>query len=247
MNIFDLDKNSLPEQVQKNKENIATLMTDPTTKQYVDDQDAIMLQDAKDYADAGLALKQDKLTTSSVNDGAIEKNIGFDTDGNIVKQAPSTPTITASDVDSETATAGQFLAADGNGGASWQTVGGGGGISLTTLWTGSATSIPFTSLSDSVSNYKLIKISGLVGNDTTLTWSITIDMSNYVNVNAFIPVVAYEYTGGKPHFYNVPLMVATAISPPAFDCSSEGLNITNAAQPALYSPTIKITNIIGIN
>ena len=121
MNIFDLDKNSLPEQVQKNKENIATLMTDPTTKQYVDNQDAIMLQDAKDYADAGLALKQDKLTTSSVNDGTIEKNIGFDTDGNIVKQVPSTPTITAGDIDSGTSTAGQVLTSDGNGAAAWQT------------------------------------------------------------------------------------------------------------------------------
>ena len=158
MNIFDLDKNSLPEQVQINKENIATLMTDPTTKQYVDDQDAATLQLAKDYADnaddivsryirnnyvyllsvinpfidtltydvddlvayradsdspymfyrchtavtiAGswtgvtnweqvklqdlLALKQDNLTTTSVPNGTLDKSIGFDTDGNLVK------------------------------------------------------------------------------------------------------------------------------------------------------------------
>ena len=158
MNIFDLDKNSLPEQVQINKENIATLMTDPTTKQYVDDQDAATLQSAKDYTDNHMvnaghitsgASVAGKVLTSNGDSTASWKNPTVDTidagtstsgqviasngDGTASWQTPST-TITASDVDSETATAGQVLAADGNGGASWQNAGGGG---LNLKWEGS--------------------------------------------------------------------------------------------------------------
>ena len=193
MNIFDLDKNSLPEQVQINKENIATLMTDPTTKQYVDDQDAIVLQDAKDYADTKDALKQDKLTTSSVNDGTIEKNIGFDTDGNLVKQTPST-TITAADVDSETATAGQVLAADGNGGASWQNASS-GGITFTLLWSGSAvgnTGVSVSSLADSLSNYPAVLVRVHVNANANADVFIKLDSSN-LGTSRFM---GYYYSGG---------------------------------------------------
>ena len=145
MNIFDLDKNSLPEQVQINKENIATLMTDPTTKQYVDDQDAATLQSAKDYTDnhivnaghitsgasvAGKVLTSNGDSTTSWKNPTVDTiDAGTSTSGQVIAsngdgtaswQTPST-TITASDVDSEAATAGQVLTADGNGDAAWQT------------------------------------------------------------------------------------------------------------------------------
>lgn len=230
MNIFDLDKNSLPEQVQINKENIAALMADPTTKQYVDEQDAATLQTAKDYADnadgivlryirnnyvyllsvispfldtltydvddlvayradsdspymfyrchtavtiAGnwtgitnweqvklqdlLALKQKQLTTASVPDGTLDKSIGFDSNGDLVKGAAGSTTVTAADIDSETATAGQVLQADGNGGASWQNAGG----SETLIWSGSSSCtdqnvIPFNSLLTNGKIYRIV-------------------------------------------------------------------------------------------
>lgn len=51
---FDMNMNSLPEQVQENKEKIAELETDVgalPTKEYVDDQDTATLNSAKLYAD----------------------------------------------------------------------------------------------------------------------------------------------------------------------------------------------------
>ena len=51
---FDMNKNSLPEQVQENKEKIAQLETDVgelPTKEYVDDHDTSTLNAAKLYAD----------------------------------------------------------------------------------------------------------------------------------------------------------------------------------------------------
>lgn len=115
MALIDINKKSLPEQVQENKEKIADLESTTATKTYVDDQDAATLGlakayadgkdattlqsakdyadlaaagalgDAKTYADSGLALKQNVLTDSSVSAGTIDDAIGFDTDGNLVK------------------------------------------------------------------------------------------------------------------------------------------------------------------
>ena len=54
MAILDINKNSLPEQVQENKENIAaiqTAMDDKASIDYVDEKDADTLQSAKDYSD----------------------------------------------------------------------------------------------------------------------------------------------------------------------------------------------------
>ena len=48
-----------------------------------------------------------------------------------------TSVVIASMIDSESATQGQVLTADGSGGASWQNIGG-GGETLTTIWSGSA-------------------------------------------------------------------------------------------------------------
>ena len=117
MGLIDINKNSLPEQVQENKEKIADLESTRATKEYVDDQDAATLGlaktyadgkdattlqsakdyadlaaagalgDAKTYADTGLALKQNVLTDSTVPDGTIDKSIGFDSNGNLVKGA----------------------------------------------------------------------------------------------------------------------------------------------------------------
>ena len=57
MDIFDLDKNSLPEQVQINKADIKDIKDNlmpadlQAAKDYADAQDVIVLQDAKQYAD----------------------------------------------------------------------------------------------------------------------------------------------------------------------------------------------------
>ena len=116
MNIFDLDKNSLPEQVQKNKENIATLMTDPTTKQYVDDQDAATLQSAKDYTDDHV-VPYTKISSGYAYGGQV-----LTADGSGAATFETLPDVKAANVDSETATAGQVLTADGNGDAAWQNI-----------------------------------------------------------------------------------------------------------------------------
>ena len=146
MNIFDLDKNSLPEQVQKNKDDI---------KDIKDNLMPADLQAAKDYTDAhivdsdhissGTATNGQVLTANgngdatwqtpaqpTITDGDIDSEtstagqvLTSDGNGNASWQTPAQPTITDGDIDSETATAGQVLMADGNGGASWQSAGGG--------------------------------------------------------------------------------------------------------------------------
>ena len=168
MALIDVNKRSLPEQVQKNKDDIETLMVDPTTKQYVDEQDATVLQDAKDYTDDhtvdashidsetatnGQVLTADgngeaawqtpatpTITAADVDSETATSGQVLTADGNgeAAWQTPATPTITAADVDSETATSGQVLTADGNGDASWTTISAGGG-GLTLLWSGSVT------------------------------------------------------------------------------------------------------------
>lgn len=116
MALIDINKNSLPEQVQENKDNIATLMTDPTTKQYVDNQDAATLQSAKNYTDDKFPITVSNITSGSATAGQVITADGY---GVAAWGDIPTPEITASDVDSETATAGQVLTADGNGDAAW--------------------------------------------------------------------------------------------------------------------------------
>lgn len=150
MALIDINKNSLPEQVQENKEKIADLESTRATKTYVDDQDAATLglaksyadgkdattlQSAKDYADlaaagalgdsktytdSGLALKQDVLTEQSVPDGTLNNVIGFDPNGDLVKGI----------------------------------AGGGGGAEL--IWSGRSTTINRSALSKDITNFTML-------------------------------------------------------------------------------------------
>lgn len=198
MNIFDLDKNSLPEQVQINKEAIKdiedNLIPDnlQAAKDYADAQDVIKLQEAKDYADGkdattlaaaksysdGLDIVTNGKFLQVASEAEIYSSSSTYDIGDIVrynvqsgimtqpviylfrcKVAITTPEawnsnhwdqvkvvelidekrdkdvpIVADDIDSESATNGQVLTADGSGGASWGSAGGGG---LKLLWSGS--------------------------------------------------------------------------------------------------------------
>lgn len=69
MALIDINKNSLPEQVQENKEKIAALESTTATKEYVDDQDAATLGLAKSYADG-----KDATTLQSAKDYADGKD-----------------------------------------------------------------------------------------------------------------------------------------------------------------------------
>lgn len=168
MNIFDLDMNSLPEQVQNNKEDIKDIKDNlmpadlQAAKDYADAQDAIVFQNAKDYTDnhvvdsdhltsgtatSGQVLTADgdggtawdtlTITDNDISSGSATAGQVLTADGNGDAAWQNIPPTTAAKVDSETATNGQVLTADGNGGASWQAAGG-GGSSLTLIWSGSS-------------------------------------------------------------------------------------------------------------
>lgn len=161
MAYFDMDKNSLPEQVQENKEKIKDLETNSATITYVDDKDADTLQAAKDYADgkdtttlqaAKDYADQQKIPKSALHakgsmiygsDVYTPANLNIGNAGDVLKvsadgipewDAPAK--IKAADINSESATSGKVLAADGNGGASWETASS-GGMSFNLVWSGS--------------------------------------------------------------------------------------------------------------
>ena len=77
------------------------------------------------------------------------------TDTFTITNAPQT--ITASNIDSETATSGKVLTADGSGGASWEDAqGGSGGMEL--LWSGVSPNVNRSSLSKDITNYTALII-----------------------------------------------------------------------------------------
>lgn len=159
MAYFDMDKNSLPEQVQENKEKIKDLETNSATITYVDDKDADTLQAAKDYADgkdtttlqaAKDYADQQKIPKSALHakgsmiygsDVYTPANLNIGNTGDVLQvSADGIPEwqakgIKAANIDSETAANGKILTADGNGNASWQDPSGSGGETL--IWSGS--------------------------------------------------------------------------------------------------------------
>ena len=90
----------------------------------------------------GIASIEKTGTSGNVDTYTITYTNG-DTDTFTITNAPQT--ITASTIDSESATNGQVLTADGSGGSSWQNAQGGSG--LTKVWEGSV-SIPNDSYAD---------------------------------------------------------------------------------------------------
>jgi len=135
MAILDINKNSLPEQVQENKENIAALQTamdDKASTQYVDEKDADTLQSAKDYTDdtsipKSLFTKPGSLITSDNDNNPKEFRTNGYSHGYIVTNADGLgnngfavqSSIPVGDIDA-IATAGKVLTADGNYGCDWQ-------------------------------------------------------------------------------------------------------------------------------
>ena len=135
MAILDINKNSLPEQVQENKENIAALQTamdDKASIDYVDEKDADTLQSAKDYTDdtsipKSLFTKPGSLITSDNDNNPKEFRTNGYSHGYIVTNADGLgnngfavqSNIPVGDIDA-IATAGKVLTADGNYGCDWQ-------------------------------------------------------------------------------------------------------------------------------
>lgn len=131
---YDVNKRTQTEQVLKNQEDIDALKDkDTDIEQSIDDE-----ANARVQADASLrndlntntnkieynttqitALqngKQDKLTAGT--------NITLD-ENNVISASGGISSVKAENVDSESATSGQVLTADGQGGASWQNASGG--------------------------------------------------------------------------------------------------------------------------
>lgn len=165
MAYFDMDKNSLPEQVQENKEKIKDLETNAATTTYVDDKDADTLQAAKDYADgkdtttlqaAKDYADQQKVPKSALHakgsmiygsDVYTPANLNIGNTGDVLKVSADgipewqTPAkVKAADIDSESETAGKVLVSDGAGGAAWGNAGGGSILNL--IWSGSLSVTP---------------------------------------------------------------------------------------------------------
>ena len=111
-------------------------------------------QDGQDGATGNGIVSITKTGTSGLVDTYTILYTNGDTDTFTITNAPST--FTASDVNSETATNGQVLTANGSGGASWQNAS--SGITKTTLWTGLSTSVNYNALANSIDNYALLEI-----------------------------------------------------------------------------------------
>ena len=209
MALIDINKNSLPEQVQENKEKIAALESTTTTKTYVDDQDAATLQDAKDYTDGKFP-------------------------------------ITAANVDSETATSGQVLTADGNGDAAWTTISAGG---LTLLWSGSFSGIigQITEgiIKNAHQNYDYVLVDYTIGTN-----------SNQKN-SAIIPL---RKTSGTSYY---PIMIETDVyssltigiqeiaytivsTPEGLALSPNSLSISTTVSRTSNISNFKIINVYGV-
>ena len=223
MNIFDLDKNSLPEQVQINKDDIKDI------KENLMPAD---LQAAKDYTDNHM-VDNDHIDSGTATAGQI---LTADGNGGASWDTPST-TVTASDVDSETATAGQVLAADGNGGASWQTVAAGGGCDL--LWSGSVdNNLALSNLANPITDYKYILIEGSVLGTAVNSYGIIVNVAS--NVGRYV-IYCDDTSYGYLNFIKVTLnggddklYIATSKTYKMSDLSST----TNVA--------IRLRNIYGI-
>ena len=243
MALIDVNKRSLPEQVQKNKDDIETLMVDPTTKQYVDEQDATVLQDAKDYTDDH-TVDASHIDSETATNGQV---LTADGNGEAAWQTPATPTITAADVDSETATSGQVLTADGNGDASWTTISAGGG-GLTLLWSGSVTGagVNVSALSDSIFNYKALVIFGYCDPYDSQRFTAMVNTPDTIKYYT-VPAQALYSSGSNQGYYTFLCGLITSGTKVGCGTSIHLAQAFMGTLPALTDSAVHIEKIYGVN
>ena len=243
MALIDINKNSLPEQVQENKEKIADLESTTATKTYVDDQDAATLQDAKDYTDGKFPITAANVDSETATSGQV---LTADGNGDAAWANIPTPEITAANVDSETATSGQVLTADGNGDAAWTTISAGG---LTLLWSGSFSGIigQITEgiIKNAHQNYDYVLVDYTIGTN-----------SNQKN-SAIIPL---RKTSGTSYY---PIMIETDVyssltigiqeiaytivsTPEGLALSPNSLSISTTVSRTSNISNFKIINVYGV-
>ena len=133
----------------------------------------------------GIASIEKTGTSGNVDTYTITYTNG-DTDTFTITNAPQT--ITADVIDSEEATNGQVLTANGSGGAEWKSASSGG---LTLLWSGSEnveTGISTSLLSDNVANYKKLLIS--FGRASSTLGNAIVSIDDFSGVS-----LPYAYSG----------------------------------------------------
>lgn len=244
MAILDINKNSLPEQVQENKENIAaiqTAMNDKASIDYVDEKDADTLQDAKDYTDDEIAgvipksifTKPGSLITSDNDNNPKEFKTDGYPHGYIVTNADGLGhngfavqgNIPVSDIDA-IATAGKVLTADGHYGCNWQDP----SIKAANVDSETATAGKVLTADG---NGAAAWVSPSGGNGWTLVWSGSMTLANGTQIPATL-----EY--GKRYVFEFSVVNENRI------CYTNIVNRFNGAATNVFALTTANSSIMAI-
>lgn len=165
-----------------------------------------------------LASKQDKLTAGT--------NITIDTN-NVISASGGLQEVKASDVNSETATSGQVLTADGSGGASWQNASGGGDKSYRHLIHVYSTSTYLTIINKDRTSLSTIKLLSQALNDSGADYSLNHFMSatGFNGSNNFICSIGGVSSGASITVMGVTLNIDNGV----LKATTYNLRLTNGS------------------